>query len=86
MAVKAKKTTEIVTTEKWPYGKKNYIIFAAALIVIVIGFILLGQGSETFSVILLLLGYCVLIPAALIMKDKDVEKGEDAVETEESES
>lgn len=86
MAVKAKKTSEIATTEKWPYGKRNYIIFAAALIVIVVGFILLGQGSETFSVILLLLGYCVLIPAALIMKDKDADAGMDAVEADESES
>ena len=70
MAIKAKKTEETKTTETWPYGKKNYIIFAAAAIVIIIGFILLGQGSDTFSVILLVLGYCVLIPAALILKDK----------------
>ncbi len=71
MAVKAKKKINGEEPEaKWPYGKKNYIIFAAALIVIILGFITLGQGSMTLAPILLVVGYCILIPVALIMKDK----------------
>jgi xanthine/uracil permease len=69
MAVKAKKTTGVTEEEiKWPYGKKNYLILSVALVVIIIGYITLGQGSITLAPILLVLGYCVLIPIALISK------------------
>lgn len=83
MAIKAKKIEETKSTENWPYGKKNYLIFGIAAIVIIIGFILLGQGSDTFSVILLVIGYCVLIPAALIIKDKPDATVEKPTDTEE---
>lgn len=70
MAVKVKNTNSNDTGSNWPYGKKNYVVFALAIIVIVIGFITLGQGSMTLSPILLVLGYCVLIPIALMIKDE----------------
>jgi xanthine/uracil permease len=71
MAVKAKKTTGVTEEEiKWPYGKKNYLILSVALVVIIIGYITLGQGSITLAPILLVLGYCVLIPIALIIKGR----------------
>ena len=82
MAIKPKKSQVSETTEQWPYGKKNYIVFAAAIFVIIVGFILLGQGDDTFSVILLVVGYCVLIPAALILKDDSIEKAEPSEEAE----
>lgn len=63
---KAAKTEEI----SWPFGMKNYLIFAAALIVIVIGYVTLGYGSMTLAPALLVLGYCVLIPVAIVIKDK----------------
>lgn len=69
MAEKIKKSKED-TSDLWPYTKKNYIAFAAALAVIIIGFITLSQGSETFSVLMLVAGFCVLIPYALLAKDK----------------
>ena len=78
MATKTKKTTNGPGEEaKWPYGKKNYIVFAAALIVIIIGFYTLSTGSITLAPILLVLGYCVLLPVALIIKDKP-EEGDSA--------
>ena len=52
----------------WPFGTRNYIAFGVAILVIAIGYILLGQGSITAAPILLVLGYCVLIPVALIIK------------------
>ncbi|MEW5994255.1 MAG: hypothetical protein AB1744_07655, partial [Candidatus Zixiibacteriota bacterium] len=58
---------------RWPYGRKNYLLFALAVIVIVIGYITLGQGSITWAPILLVLGYCVLIPIALIIRAKPKE-------------
>ena len=73
MAVKTKQSGS-AAKENWPYGKKNYIIFALAILVIIIGFVTLGQGSMTLSPILLVIGFCVLIPMALIMKDDSVEE------------
>ncbi|MDH4157663.1 MAG: DUF3098 domain-containing protein [candidate division Zixibacteria bacterium] len=75
MADKAKKTTNAGEPEmKWPFGRKNYILFAVAMVVIIIGFYALGQGSITLAPILLILGYCVLIPISLIVRDKSVQK------------
>ncbi len=72
MAIKPKKTieTKAVEESEWPYGTRNYIAFAVALLVIIIGFIFLGQGSITLAPFLLVVGYCVLLPIALIIKGK----------------
>jgi len=48
--------------------KKNYIIMAAGLVSIVAGFITLSQGSTTLAPLLLVLGYCVIIPVSLLVK------------------
>jgi hypothetical protein len=50
-----------------PFTKKNYILFAVGIFVIVIGYITLGYGSITLAPILLVLGYCVLIPIAIMI-------------------
>lgn len=50
-----------------PFAKKNYILFAIGIFVIVIGYITLGYGSVTLAPILLVLGYCVIIPIAIII-------------------
>jgi len=50
-----------------PFTKKNYVLFAIGIFVIVIGYITLGYGSITLAPILLVLGYCVLIPIAIII-------------------
>jgi hypothetical protein len=50
-----------------PFTKKNYTLFAIGLAVIVLGYITLGYGSITLAPILLVLGYCVLIPIAIII-------------------
>ncbi|MDH3890606.1 MAG: hypothetical protein OEV49_05945 [candidate division Zixibacteria bacterium] len=62
----------------WPFGMKNYLIFAAALVVIVVGYVTLGTGSMTLAPILLVLGYCVLIPVAIVIKDKPDDTTPDA--------
>ena len=51
-----------------PFGKKNYVIFAAAAVVILAGYIALSQGSITLAPILLLTGYLVLIPWGILAK------------------
>ncbi len=51
-----------------PFGKKNYIIFGVAAVVILAGYVLLSKGSITVAPILLLLGYLVLIPMGILAK------------------
>jgi len=73
MAEKAKKISGDNGELGWPFGMKNYLLFGLALVVIAIGYITLGYGSITLAPILLVVGYCVLIPISLIIKDKKVE-------------
>ncbi len=54
----------------WPFGPKNYILFGIAVLVIVIGYISLSAGSITLAPVLLVLGYCVLIPLSIIIRGK----------------
>ncbi|UCC43569.1 MAG: DUF3098 domain-containing protein [Candidatus Zixiibacteriota bacterium] len=54
---------------EWPFGKKNYILLAISLAVIVLGFILLWQGDITLAPILLVLGYG-MVPFAIMAKGK----------------
>ena len=49
------------------FGPINAVLFAAALLVIVLGYVLLGRGSVTAAPLLLVLGYVVLIPAGLLV-------------------
>ncbi len=51
-----------------PFGKRNYVLFGAAAVVITVGYIALSRGSITLAPILLLLGYLVLIPWGILAK------------------
>ena len=51
-----------------PFGKKNYILFGIAGVVILAGYIALSRGSITLAPILLLTGYLVLIPWGILAK------------------
>lgn len=69
MATKPKK--EVLPNDvEWPFGRKNYIVFGIALIVIIIGYFALSQDDITFAPILLVIGYCVLIPIAIMIRSK----------------
>jgi hypothetical protein len=48
------------------FGSRNYAALGAALLSISLGFALLAHGSITLAPILLVLGYCVLVPYGLI--------------------
>jgi hypothetical protein len=45
----------------------NYALFGAAMAAIIAGYVLLGRGSVTAAPLLLVLGYVVLVPAALLV-------------------
>ena len=51
-----------------PFGRKNYILFGLAALVILAGYVALARGSITLAPILLLLGYLVVIPWAILTK------------------
>ena len=51
-----------------PFGRKNYILFGLAAVVILAGYITLSKGSVTLAPILLLTGYLVLIPWGILAK------------------
>ena len=59
---------------KWPYKTKNYVLFGAGVFVIIEGYLTMYLGevdsfqSLVISPLLLLIGYLVLIPYALLYK------------------
>ena len=62
--------------DSWSFSSKNYFLFIAGVITIIIGYIIMSLGetysfqSLTLAPILLTIGYLVLIPYSLIYKDK----------------
>ena len=67
--------TNETSSVEWPFGLKNYVLFGIAILVIVIGYFLLGSGSMTMAPILLVLGYCVLIPVAIMVRGCPEDEG-----------
>ncbi len=51
-----------------PFTKKNYVVFGLGVLSVILGFITLSRGSTTLAPILLILGYCVIIPIAILLK------------------
>jgi len=47
------------------FGRKNAISLGSALVAILLGYLLLSRGSITAAPLLLVLGYCVLVPYGL---------------------
>ena len=61
----------------WGFSKLNYSIFTFGLISIFIGYIVMAMGevnsfqSLTLAPIILTIGYLLLIPSALLYKEKE---------------
>jgi len=51
---------------KFVFNKKNKILLILAIIMLIIGYIIMGTGDKTISPILLIIAYVVLIPAAIM--------------------
>ena len=60
---------------QWPYKRKNYVLFAIGVFVIIVGYLIMYLGkvdsfqSLTLSPILLLIGYLIIIPYALLYRN-----------------
>ena len=48
--------------------RKNWILMAAGVLTIIAGYVFLSKGSITIAPILLVAGYCVLIPISILVK------------------
>ena len=62
--------------EGWAFGNTNYILFGAGLLLVIIGYFFMANGSVssfqslTLAPIMLFLGYIVVLPIALVYRDK----------------
>ncbi|OGS37738.1 MAG: hypothetical protein A2293_09850 [Elusimicrobia bacterium RIFOXYB2_FULL_49_7] len=62
------------------FSTKNFVVLALGLISLIVGYLCLSRGPEdnplslTIAPILLVLGYCILIPVAIMFKGKKKEK------------
>ena len=62
--------------KQFPFTRRNWILFGIGLLVILFGYVLLsippadGFWSRTMAPLLLVTGYCVLIPIAILSKDR----------------
>ena len=63
--------------ESWSLSKTNYILFGIGLILIILGYILMGKGevysfqSLTLAPVMLFIGYIIVRPTSLIYRDKN---------------
>ena len=70
------KNSNVSLFEGWAFGKTNYIIFTVGLFSLILGYYLMASGSVnsfqslTLSPILLFLGYIIIIPFALVYREK----------------
>ena len=59
-------TTLIMANPRSRRGFRDLVWWGVALAVLIAGYVDLARGGETLAPILLVLGYCVLIPLAII--------------------
>jgi uncharacterized membrane protein HdeD (DUF308 family) len=70
------KTDKSKPKEKSPllFTKRNWTWMSIGILVIIVGFIALSMGSITLAPILLVLGYCVIIPVSILLGEKKKEE------------
>ncbi len=66
-AAGGKKSKE-VSRDTLAFSAKNYWVFGAAFASIIVGYVMLTKGSITLAPILLVAGYCVLMPIGFFVK------------------
>lgn len=58
------------------WGPLNSILLLAGVALLVAGYLSLSRGSITMAPVLLVTGYCVLIPASLLVRGGGTASGE----------
>jgi hypothetical protein len=65
------------------FTAKNWKMFGLSLILLIVGYVLLGQGpvdnplSKSVAPIILVAVYCIVIPYAILARDKSKETPKD---------
>ncbi|MCA9744088.1 MAG: hypothetical protein H6695_00800 [Deferribacteres bacterium] len=73
---KARSKKKKVVERELPFSRQNYIIFAVGVLLILIGYLALAQGpydsfsSMSIAPVLLVIGYCIVIPIAIMLRGK----------------
>jgi len=73
---KKKEEKNIHLFEGWTFSKKNYVFGAIGLATIILAYFIMASGtvnsfrSLTLAPIMLFIGYLIIIPIALIYRDK----------------
>ena len=52
------------------FGRTNWLILGGGLLSIILGYVLLAKGSLSVAPVLLVLGYCFLLPFSLIWRPR----------------
>tara|TARA_B100000530_G_C15478533_1_gene297510 strand:+ start:198 stop:452 length:255 start_codon:yes stop_codon:yes gene_type:complete len=66
--------------EYWSFTKINYILFFVGVLLVILGYLIMAYGevysfqSLTLAPTILFTGYIILIPAALIYKERIIKK------------
>lgn len=58
------------------WGTLNMVLLAVGVALLVFGYVSLAKGSITLAPVLLVSGYCVLIPASLLVRGRVGAEGE----------
>ena len=64
----------------WSFNKTNYLLLFSGVLFIILGYIVMAYGevnsfqSLTLAPIILFIGYIILIPSALIYRERIVKK------------
>jgi hypothetical protein len=58
------------------WGPLNSLLLGAGILVLAAGYVALSKGSTTLAPILLVCGYCGLIPASLLLRGRKEASGE----------
>jgi hypothetical protein len=58
------------------WGMLNSLLLGLGVLVLAAGYVALSRGSITLAPILLVAGYCGLIPASLLMRGRKEQSGE----------
>ena len=58
------------TAQRLPFSGRNFALFAIAIVFILLGFVVLSSGDITIAPILLVFGYCVVLPIGILIKPK----------------
>lgn len=58
------------------WGGRNSLLLGLGVAVLAVGYLSLARGSLTLAPVLLVTGYCVLLPAALLVRGGGSSEGE----------